>query len=214
MEKFEQISSADTVSDLEKKAFLEMQNSVNDQKDKISEDLFLPADLEEVMKKLTAREREIITKRFFYGETLKEVGDYEGVGKERIRQIEAKALRKMRHPLNSKLIKDVDLQNRDGSTYWRRLEDLAINNSRNFGENKELDKILRDISFPYLWTRQDEISKLDSSFFNRIYDEIKRILTKTELNKEDLKNLAKVIEEFKGELYKIKMSELEITDNI
>ena len=38
--------------------------------------------------------------------TLEEVGDMFGVTRERIRQIEAKALRKLRHPSRSKKVKD------------------------------------------------------------------------------------------------------------
>jgi len=58
--------------------------------------------LQEVLKTLTEREQEVLTLRFGladgYPRTLEEVGKRFVVTRERIRQIEAKALRKMRHP--------------------------------------------------------------------------------------------------------------------
>jgi RNA polymerase primary sigma factor len=58
--------------------------------------------LQDVLKTLTAREQEVLTLRFGladgYSRTLEEVGRKFDVTRERIRQIEAKALRKMRHP--------------------------------------------------------------------------------------------------------------------
>ncbi len=58
--------------------------------------------LQEVLKTLTEREQEVLTLRFGladgYSRTLEEVGRKFAVTRERIRQIEAKALRKMRHP--------------------------------------------------------------------------------------------------------------------
>lgn len=47
---------------------------------------------------LTEREIEILNLRIFDGKTLVETGNRFGVGRERIRQIEAKAFRKLRHP--------------------------------------------------------------------------------------------------------------------
>jgi RNA polymerase sigma factor (sigma-70 family) len=58
---------------------------------------------------LTSRERSVIEARFGIGrddQTLEEVADDQGVGRERIRQIEAKALRKLRHPLLSGRLKE------------------------------------------------------------------------------------------------------------
>ena len=66
--------------------------------------------LDEVLKTLTTREKRVLELRFGLEDgrsrTLEEVGQHFGVTRERIRQIEAKALRKLRHPSRSKKLKD------------------------------------------------------------------------------------------------------------
>ena len=66
--------------------------------------------LEEVMKTLTPREAKVLRLRFGLDDgkarTLEEVGKEFDVTRERIRQIEAKALRKLRHPSRSKKLRD------------------------------------------------------------------------------------------------------------
>lgn len=66
--------------------------------------------LEEVLETLTIREKRVLELRFGLEDgrsrTLEEVGQHFGVTRERIRQIEAKALRKLRHPSRSKRLKD------------------------------------------------------------------------------------------------------------
>jgi len=70
----------------------------------------LKEQLEDVLDTLTDREEEVLRLRFGLDDgrarTLEEVGKVFGVTRERIRQIEAKALRKLRHPSRSKKLKD------------------------------------------------------------------------------------------------------------
>lgn len=72
--------------------------------------LLLKEQLEDVLDSLTLREEKVLRLRFGLDDgrsrTLEEVGQEFGVTRERIRQIEAKALRKLRHPSRSKKLKD------------------------------------------------------------------------------------------------------------
>jgi RNA polymerase primary sigma factor len=66
--------------------------------------------IEQVLSSLTEREEKIIRMRFGIGvgseHTLEEVGKYFNLTRERIRQIEIKALKKLRHPVRSKVLKE------------------------------------------------------------------------------------------------------------
>ena len=70
----------------------------------------LREDLAEVLSGLSPRERDVLRLRFGMDDgrqrTLEEVGQLFGVTRERIRQIEAKALRKLRHPNRSKRLRE------------------------------------------------------------------------------------------------------------
>ena len=72
---------------------------------------FLKTKVNEVLSTLTPREAEVLRLRFGLKDgtpqTLEEVGKAFNVTRERIRQIEAKALRKLRHPSRSKHLKDL-----------------------------------------------------------------------------------------------------------
>jgi RNA polymerase primary sigma factor len=70
----------------------------------------LKEQMDDVLGTLSERERQVLSMRFGLDDgrtrTLEEVGKAFGVTRERIRQIEAKALRKLRHPSRSKKLKD------------------------------------------------------------------------------------------------------------
>ncbi|MHB1158619.1 MAG: RNA polymerase sigma factor RpoD [Phycisphaerales bacterium] len=82
--------------------------------------------IEAVLKTLTYREREIIKLRYGLGDgytyTLEEVGRIFKVTRERVRQVEAKALRKLQHPVRSRKLKGF----LDGSAM---LEEVAVTTS-------------------------------------------------------------------------------------
>jgi RNA polymerase primary sigma factor len=72
--------------------------------------MMLREQVDSVLFSLTARERDVLVLRFGLEDgrqrTLEEVGKKFGVTRERVRQIEAKALRKLRHPSRSRTLKD------------------------------------------------------------------------------------------------------------
>lgn len=84
------------------------------ERDPLPEDIvssmLLKRDLETVLETLTGKEQEVLRLRFGLDDgrarTLEEVGKYFNVTRERIRQIEAKAIRKLRHPSRSRRLID------------------------------------------------------------------------------------------------------------
>jgi RNA polymerase primary sigma factor len=70
----------------------------------------LKEQMQDILDSLSERERKVLEMRFGLldgqGHTLEEVGQKFGVTRERIRQIEAKALRKLRHPIRSRKLRD------------------------------------------------------------------------------------------------------------
>jgi len=77
--------------------------------DAVSREL-LKEQMQDALHSLSERERRVLKLRFGLEDarswTLEEVGDKLGVTRERIRQIEAKALRKLRHPVRSRKLRD------------------------------------------------------------------------------------------------------------
>ena len=88
--------------------FIEDQEAVSPAE--AASNMILREKIEESLNKLTPRERDVLKMRFGlddgYSRTLEEVGRHFKVTRERIRQIEAKALKKLRHPSRSKRLRD------------------------------------------------------------------------------------------------------------
>ena len=129
---------------------------------------------------LTERERDIIIKRFVNKLTYKEAGDLFGVTRERIRQIEAKALRKLRHPQRSKyLIYGVSgIIENIKTDYHNKLSDLGIRLAELCKVNeKAADKIIEEHSALRQAYKADDIEQADFSV--RTYNCLKRHGIKT-----------------------------------
>ncbi len=88
--------------------FIEDQEAISPQE--AASHMILREKIEESLNKLTPRERDVLKMRFGlddgYSRTLEEVGRHFKVTRERIRQIEAKALKKLRHPSRSRKLKE------------------------------------------------------------------------------------------------------------
>lgn len=88
----------------------DFENEDNQSVEELSETNSLKASLNQVLETLTDREEEVLRMRFGLdgdsSKNLEEVGARFSVTRERIRQIEAKALRKLRHPSRSRKIED------------------------------------------------------------------------------------------------------------
>ncbi|MFZ3071836.1 MAG: sigma-70 family RNA polymerase sigma factor, partial [Thermodesulfobacteriota bacterium] len=87
--------------------FIEDEKSPSPSDNAIERDLSAQTGL--ALESLSEREKKVLKMRFGIGErqdyTLEEVGKVLGVTRERVRQIEAKAIRRLRHPTRAKLLK-------------------------------------------------------------------------------------------------------------
>jgi len=87
-----------------------IEDSANAGPDELALKMALSEDIESILGTLTEKEADILRHRFGLGDrkplSLKEIGDRYSLTKERIRQIEKKALDRLRHPSRSQLLKD------------------------------------------------------------------------------------------------------------
>ena len=86
-------------------------NLFEEKLDKFLDYQSLKTNIDIILSTLKERERKVIELRFGMGDcsepkTLEEIGNIFGLTRERIRQIESKAIKKLRHPSRSKSIKD------------------------------------------------------------------------------------------------------------
>ena len=105
-----------------------------------------------MLKTLTPREEKVIKMRFGVGDgsehTLEEVGQNFAVTRERIRQIEAKALRKLRHPSRSRKLRAF-LEGRTPKATLRRMQDLGCGSADACAARFGLCCSIRDSAFAF-----------------------------------------------------------------
>lgn len=129
---------------------------------------------------LTERERDIIIKRFVNKLTYKEAGDLYGVTRERIRQVEVKALRKLRLPSRLKYLTKglFGIVEEIKTDYYRKFADLEAKLIELCKVNeKAADKIIEEHSALRKAYKADDIEQADFSV--RTYNCLKRHGIKT-----------------------------------
>ena len=111
--------------------------------------------LERVLNTLTERERTVLKLRFFDLLTLEDTGKVISVTKERVRQIEAKALRKMRHPSRSYILKgfipELYDYHDDYKSQYNRLSEMEEKRRLEIENEKRLEEIKKQ--------RDEELAK-------------------------------------------------------
>ena len=124
---------------------------------------------------LSDREKDIIIKRFMCKLTYKEIGDLFGVTRERIRQVEAKALRKLRYPSRLKYLTKglFGIVEEIKTDYYRKFADLEAKLIELCKVNeKAADKIIEEHSALRKAYKADGIEQVDFSV--RTYNCLKR----------------------------------------
>lgn len=111
--------------------------------------------LDRALDSLTGREQDAIEHYFHRGETMEDLTKVYGVTRERVRQILAKALRKLRHPTRLKLIEKGPILYARESTYQQALRDIEAKEAAlkereerlkgNFGELTPMRRCLTDL---------------------------------------------------------------------
>lgn len=98
-----------------------------------------------VLANLSDREAEVLRYRYQKNKTYEELTDVFGIGRERIRQIEAKALRRMRKPVVTRLL-------RMGANGW--LKDLVESEANRIAEERIPREVSKRISERLEWARE------------------------------------------------------------
>lgn len=132
--------------------------------------------LMEALETLSPKEEEVLKMRFgldgYEPHTLELVGNHYGVSKERIRQFEAKAMRKLRHPTRKRAIKEAGyeptngyeiLNDRERSERWvAKMEEEELEETRLREEMEEEDRI-------WLEENQEGLARLKEEEEARVY---------------------------------------------
>lgn len=135
---------------------------------------YSPRLVKEQILKLSEREQQVIEMRYSYNFTLEEIGQKLGVTRERIRQVEAKAIRKLRHPTFFYQMRVIP---------YKKYIDLLTEKAEIENENHELREMLH---MPEKKEKEKAIPIENFDLSVRAYNCLKRANLNTD---EDVKNL-------------------------
>jgi hypothetical protein len=123
-----------------------LQDFLRDDRDQIGEVLErihreeLHSAIEKELEEIPEREAAVIRKRYFEGMTLKEAGKHIGVTPERVRQLEARALRKLRRPQAARRL---NIYFTDGGAYSAGLRGTGLTSFKNSQSSSQERAIIR-----------------------------------------------------------------------
>ena len=154
-------------------------NFIESRSSSFEEDVINKETILKLMSCLTEKEKDVIVKRYIQDYTLEAVGKMHGITKERVRQIENKALLKMRNYSKTKVVK-VDKNEEksllDGKTLKEIIGEVKVNNFNSYVQRNSKLKAIYYMAFGENLDKVYDDSKLEKKDITALMVSIKKIM--------------------------------------
>ena len=154
-------------------------NFIESRSSSFEEDVINKETILKLMSCLTEKEKDVIIKRYIQDYTLEAVGKMYGITKERVRQIENKALLKMRNYSKTKVVKADKNEEKlilDGKTLKEIIGEVKINNFNSYVQRNSKLKAIYYMAFGENLDKVYDDSKLEKKDITTLMVSIKKIM--------------------------------------